>query len=236
MPQSSPLINKNITKEKTHKYSYTSMVSHRGTPVSFAMVEDGRIFYSVLDMSNTEQNANQVGDNDNDRNNDKNYWSKVNFEGVGASRLQFPIEIMQVGYGVVPNFLIDKYDSSNNKIIHKYNLEGKPLDQDGKELSEPAIKDKTDPFYSSTARLGANVPFQVLSDGKYIYVFRQSIAASDSNNENNENPAIVNNTRKPQNPKTPKPQNPFSEWKNWRFRIIAIFRNTSFYAFQKMVF
>ena len=170
------------------------MVSHRGTPVSFAMVEDGRIFYSVLDMSNTEQNANQVGDNDNDRNNDKNYWSKVNFEGVGASRLQFPIEIMQVGYGVVPNFLIDKYDSSNNKIIHKYNLEGKPLDQDGKELSEPAIKDKTDPFYSSTARLGANVPFQVLSDGKYIYVFRQSIAASDSNNENNENPAIVNNT------------------------------------------
>ncbi|NEN88021.1 MAG: LamG domain-containing protein [Okeania sp. SIO3H1] len=190
MVQSSPLINKNITKEQTHQYLFTSMVSHRGTPVSFAMRQDGRIFYSVLDMSNTEQNANQSDDN-NDQNNDKNYWSKVNFEDVGASRLHFPSEIMQVGYGVVPNFVIDKYDKTNKKIIHSYNTEGKPLDENGKELSVQAIKDKTDTFYSSTARLGAKAPFQVLSDGKYIYLFRQSIPGNDPNNEN---PAIVNNT------------------------------------------
>ena len=164
MSLSSPLINKNITKEKTHKYFFTSMVSHRGTPVSFAMREDGRIFYSVLDLSNTQQNANQVGDID--RNNDKNYWSKVNVGGVGASWLHFPMEIMQVGYGVVPNFLIDKYDSSNKKIINSYNNDRKPLDANDSELTEQAIKDSTDLFHSSTARLGAKAPFQVLSDGK----------------------------------------------------------------------
>ncbi|MEO1352281.1 MAG: LamG-like jellyroll fold domain-containing protein [Cyanobacteria bacterium J06635_15] len=170
MPQSSPLINKNIAQEPTHNYLFTSMVSHRGTPVSFAMRADGRIFYSVLDMSNTEQDTAVSDDHD------KNYWSKVNFDGADASQLRFPMEIMQVGYAVAPNFVIDKYDSNNKKIIHSYNTEEKPL---------------ADPFHSSTARLGAKAPFQVLSDGKYIYVFRQSIAANDANNGI---PAIVNNT------------------------------------------
>jgi hypothetical protein len=188
MPLTSSLINKNITQESTHQYLFTSMVSHRGTPISFAMEEDGRIFYSVLNLSNIEQNANEAGDND--RNNDKNYWSKVKFEGTDASLLNFPQEIMQVGYGVVPNFLIDKYDSHNKKIIQSYK-DGKPLDVNNRELSLKAIKNKTDRFYSSTARLGAKAPFQVLSDGKYIYMFRQSIAGNDSNNVI---PAIVNNT------------------------------------------
>ena len=39
-----------------------------------------------------------------------------------------------------------------------------------------------DSFYSTTARLGAIAPFQALSDGKYIYIFRQSVAAEDDNN------------------------------------------------------
>jgi hypothetical protein len=179
MPLSSPLINKNIIKQETHKYLYTSMVSHLGTPVSFAMRDDGHIFYSVLDMSNTEQGNNAIGDVD--KNNDKTYWSQVTLQGAGASRLQFPLEIIQVGYGIVPNFEIDKYDSSNNKVIHGYS-KGKPVDKNGIELSIKEIENKIDFFYSSTARLGATVPFQALSDGKYIYVFRQSIAANHANN------------------------------------------------------
>jgi hypothetical protein len=189
MTQSSSLINKNITSEQTHEYLFTSIVSHRGTPVSFAMDRDGRIFYSVLDLSSTEQKADQ-GSGD-DLNNDKNYWSKVNFDGVTASQLAFPTEIMQVGYSVVPNYGIDKYDGKNQKIINTYSNEGKPLDANGRELSVEAIKDKTDRFYSSTARLGAKQPFQTLSDSKYVYVFRQSIAKDDPNNAT---PAIVNNT------------------------------------------
>ncbi|MCA1745056.1 MAG: LamG domain-containing protein [Bacteroidales bacterium] len=189
MSELSPLINKNSTRQETHKYIHTSMVSHLGMPVSFAMRYDGRIFYSVLDMSATEQNSSTPGGLD--QNNDKNYWSQVTFEGAGASRLHFPSEIVQTGYGVVPNFQIDKYDSNNRKIIRSYDSEGKPLDAEGKPLSDQAIKDKTDTFFSSTARLGAPVPFQVLSDGKYVYVFRQSIAAD---NPYNESPDIVNNT------------------------------------------
>ncbi len=189
MTQISPLINKNITRQETHKYLYTNMVSHRGTPVSFAMREDGKIFYSVLDMSNTEQSPGDIGAND--KNNDKNFWSKVTFEGAGASLLNFPGEIMQVGYGLVPNFQIDKYDSNNKKVIQSYDDKGKPLDANDHELSDKAIIDKTDRFHSSTARLGAQAPFQVLSDGKYIYLFRQSIADNDANNES---PAIVNKT------------------------------------------
>nr|WP_237544851.1 MULTISPECIES: hypothetical protein [unclassified Streptomyces] len=39
---------------------------------------------------------------------------------------------------------------------------------------------ETDPFLSTTARLTAAVPIQVVSDGRYILVFRQSIAAGDA--------------------------------------------------------
>jgi hypothetical protein len=193
MPKSSALIIKNIKQQDAPKYLFTSMVSHRGTPVSFAMTTDGDILYSVLDMSNTEQNTSQDG-------NDKDYWSKVNHSGgqERANRLVFPMEIIQVGYGVVPNFPIDRYDSSNNKIIHSYDSDGKPLGKNKEELYEKDIDKKTDPFNSSTARLGAKAPFQVLSDAKYIYLFRQSIAGNDPNNEktdsSREDSGIVNNT------------------------------------------
>jgi len=196
MSKSSSLINKNVVKERVHKYLFTSMVSHRGTPISFAMREDGRIFYSVLDMSGISQSSDQAKNED--RNNDKHYWSKTNFKSQSASQLSFPSEIMQIGYAVVPNFTINKYDKNNERIVS--NTAEK---SNGRELSKRAIEDKTDLFYSSTARLGAKEPFQTLSDGKYIYVFRQSIAKDDPNNEtieisgsnlHNEAPVLVDST------------------------------------------
>lgn len=180
---SQSIISKNRIQEKTYNYLHTSLVSHRGTPISFAMRDDGRIFYSVLDMSNTKHNADKSD-------NDKEYWSRIELQG-DAGMLHFPQEISQVGYSLVPSFQIDKYDDRNRKIITSYNNEGKPLGADGKDLSVQEIKNQTDSFHSSTARLGAKAPFQTLSDGKYVYVFRQSIAENDTNNEK---PAIVNNT------------------------------------------
>ncbi|MBW4526735.1 MAG: LamG domain-containing protein [Phormidium tanganyikae FI6-MK23] len=58
---------------------------------------------------------------------------------------------------------------------------------------------ETDAFLSSTARLTANAPFQVLSDEKHVYVFRQSIANSDLRrvtvkNAQQQDVAIVHNT------------------------------------------
>lgn len=188
MAQSSALINKNRARQETHNFLYTSMVSHRGIPVSFAMREDGKIFYSVLDMSNTAQKTDD---------NDKNFWSDVRFDVDGVSSLNFPNEITRVGYAVAPNYRIPFYDSSNQKVIHRV-LDGKFYDAQGKELSLQAIKDQTDSFYSSTARLGAKAPFQVLSDTKYIYVFRQSIDKDDPCNERTDptdtKSTIVNNT------------------------------------------
>ncbi len=192
MAQSSPLINKNITSQDTHKYIHTSMVSHRGIPVSFAMRNDGKIFYSVLDMSNRQQNAKATADED--KNNDKNYWSNVNFKEPGTSQVPFPNEIVQIGYGVVPNFKIDKYDEKNNKIIHSKDEDGKSFDENKKELSDEAIAQKTDLYFSSTARLGAKAPFQAFSDGKYIYIFRQSLAGDDPLNVFSGKDPIVNNT------------------------------------------
>ena len=132
MLQTSPLINKNNIKEKAHDYVHTSMVSHRGTPVSFAMREDdGKIFYSVLDLSSVKQQVNQISGDD--ANNDKFYWSNVNFDDDSMSCIHFPTELMQVGYAVVPNFTIHKYDKDNKKIIHSRDEDGKPLDKENHE-------------------------------------------------------------------------------------------------------
>ncbi len=187
MSSSSPLINKNIVKQEAHIYLFTSMVSHRGTPVSFAMRDDGQIYYSVLDTSNSRQKGNSSAG---DANNDKIYWSQIGLDGKDASKLQFPTEIVQVGYGIVPNVSIEKFDGNNNKVI-KSILNGTPLDKDGKTLSVKEIENRTDYFFSSTARLAAKAPFQALSDGKHIYIFRQSI---DKKHPNNVDPAIVDNT------------------------------------------
>ncbi|NKB53989.1 MAG: hypothetical protein GKR94_18370 [Gammaproteobacteria bacterium] len=187
-----------LKEEASATYKYTAMVSHLGKPVSFAMRDDGRIFYSVLDVSGSAQNtpSNEAIDGDND----KYHWSRVNpnSNSATASMLHFPAEISQVGYAVAPNRKIDQYDSQNQRIIDRYDSQGKPLDKAGEELTKAQIANQVDRFYSSTARLGAVAPFQALSDGKYIYLFRQSIAKGHANNiqadSGNPDSAIVNNT------------------------------------------
>jgi hypothetical protein len=184
MTKLSSLISKNCVQQKTHNYIHTSLVSHRGTPISFAMRDDGKIFYSVLDLSNSKDQPNSAAGED--RHNDKFYWSSVDFNDERISRLQFPMELMQVGYAIVPNYQMSKYDENNEKIIQGFSEDDKPLDKANNELSEKAIEERTDSFFSSTAKLGAKEPFQALSDGKYIYLFRQAISGSDQHNEGKE--------------------------------------------------
>lgn len=82
------------------------------------------------------------------------YWPQ------NPSPLQFPFEIEQVGYellGAVP-FPQVKMGSRNE--------------------SELALRpQELDRFLSSSARMTADVPFQVYSDNKHIFVFRQSISS-----------------------------------------------------------
>jgi hypothetical protein len=139
------------------------------------MDNTGKIIYSVLDLSNNQ--ATQTAGKAEDQENDKHFWSNVDFNNSAISTLQFPKEIAQVGYGVVPHRLVGNYSDISTVI------------NDSDTVTIP------DSFYSTTARLGAIAPFQALSDGKYIYIFRQSVAAEDANNiKTKDNDPIVNST------------------------------------------
>ncbi|MBD2252704.1 LamG-like jellyroll fold domain-containing protein [Nostoc parmelioides] len=92
--------------------------------------------------------------------------------------LTFPNEIAEVGFGIIPN-----------KVLPSVKTNG-----------EPAVnRSEVDVFRSSTARLTADAPFQALSDGQYVYLFRQSVDEKDANNitikgADSKDIPIVNNT------------------------------------------
>ena len=135
----SSFISKNLRQSQMTHYVHTAMISHRGTPISFAMCDNGKILYSVLNLSSAKQNSsNQQADGE-DQENDKLYWSNVihTDDNLGQSTLRFPKEMTQVGYGVVPNRLIGNYQKKGNNIVASTN------------------KNEVDVFYSTTARLGA---------------------------------------------------------------------------------
>lgn len=84
---------------------------------------------------------------------DVNYWSEE------PSVLRFPSEIEEVGFATA--------GATRMPVVKKGGRE---------ETSEDLSAEEMDPFLSTTARLtlGA-VPFQALSDGKHIFLFRQAI-------------------------------------------------------------
>ncbi|MDY7008272.1 MAG: hypothetical protein SWX82_31190 [Cyanobacteriota bacterium] len=135
-------------EDKTYKYP--TLVRHKGTVIAFAMDNERHIHYTVLDLSDSDENKGPI---------DVEYWSK------NPSKLHFSNEIAQVGYGLV--------GATRMPTVKKGTLtEDKP---------ENLNLDEIDDFLSTTARLTADAPFQVLSDDQYIYVFRQSIADNDPN-------------------------------------------------------
>jgi hypothetical protein len=81
--------------------------------------------------------------------------------------LIFPNEITQVGFAILAN-----------KVLPTVRSNGQPA----RNFSE------IDLFRSTTARLTADGPFQALSDGQYIYLFRQSINGNHPDNVTVTNP------------------------------------------------
>ena len=76
--------------------------------------------------------------------------------------LQFPDEIAEVGAGVA--------DQTTMPVVKK----------GSRVPATPEVhvdEDERDAFLSSTARLSELAPFQVLSDGRFVYLFRQAIAS-----------------------------------------------------------
>ncbi|MEM9161587.1 MAG: LamG-like jellyroll fold domain-containing protein [Cyanobacteria bacterium P01_F01_bin.4] len=89
---------------------------------------------------------------------DVNYWMS------NPQQLQFPNEMEQVGFGVITPAQMPTVKTGTRQ------------EADPTKITQTEI----DPFLSTTARLTADAPFQVFSDNQHIYVFRQSVASSDS--------------------------------------------------------
>ena len=118
------------------------------------------------------------------------YYSVLNLEGSDRGPLDvnywldnpvplpFSNEIVQVGYSLI--------DPVQMPIVKKGTRQEAPA----KSLRPEEI----DSFLSSTARLTADAQFHALSDGKYIYIFRQSIEQSHEDMVFDNSVPLVNET------------------------------------------
>ncbi|MEV7939576.1 LamG-like jellyroll fold domain-containing protein [Kitasatospora sp. NPDC088264] len=128
-------------------YSSTTVVRHQGTTVAFAMDDQRRIVYSVLALGAYDPARGEA---------DAAYWTEDPLE------LSFPEELVRVGYAAL------------GTVTMPHVKKGGRVEAEHTQVLAPQ---ESDPFLSSTARLTAAVPFQVLSDGTYVVVLRQSVAA-----------------------------------------------------------
>ncbi|KAF8307722.1 hypothetical protein DL93DRAFT_2159383 [Clavulina sp. PMI_390] len=157
------------------RFVASRVVTHSGTVVAFAlrMCPEPRFFYTVLNLNRSSTpdassgagaaqklNKGQQEAEEKDPH-DVHEWSDSPLE------VPFPFEARVVGAEVAPPFVIPPRDLSGGL------LKARPL---------KGMRSNLDAFASSTAILTApNVEeFQVVSDGKYIYLFRQSRTGADA--------------------------------------------------------
>jgi hypothetical protein len=141
-------ITENFTKTYTDKsYQYTTTVRHQGSVIAFTMDDRRHIYYSILALDQPDDSsANAL---------DVNAWME------SPQPLRFPREIAQVGFSVANLTVMPTVKQGSTQPIS----------------DNTQIKlEETDRVLSSTARLSANAPFQVVSDGKNVFVIRQAIA------------------------------------------------------------
>lgn len=136
-------------------YQYTTMVRHKGVVVAFAMDANRHIWYTVLDLGGSSQ---ELGSTEQTKSVlDVDAWQQ------SPTELVFPNEIAEVGYGVGGQTTLPVF----KKDAIQPEAEGTPL--------PPGRPNEYDYFKSTTARFSELAPFQVLSDGRYVYIFRQAI-------------------------------------------------------------
>ncbi|GAA2716345.1 LamG domain-containing protein [Micromonospora olivasterospora] len=140
------MANKNLVRVYSDRnYVYTTMVRHQGTTVAFAMDGSRRIYYSVLNLDLGSRERGEI---------DSSYWDD------NPPLLTFPSEVTEVGFGV-----------GETVGVPAVRLGGRAEVDGGLQLQAEDL----DPFLSTTARLGGQAPFQVVSDGRYLMLFRQSV-------------------------------------------------------------
>ncbi|PSR19015.1 hypothetical protein C8255_04520 [filamentous cyanobacterium CCP3] len=102
------------------------------------------------------------------------YYSVLNLNGQDNSidvngwadqplELEFPKEIAEVGFGIADQLLLPTVKKGSRDPVGP---------------GVVVADNEEDKFLSRTARLTADAPFQAMSDGRFVYVFRQAIAAN----------------------------------------------------------
>ena len=140
------------------QYLSTRILNHGGTTIAFALgKKDDRLFfdYSILNASDADSVEKDTSVESTEKL-DSECW----FEN--PKQLLFPSEIRSVGEEADPVYKI------------------RAVDHTGRHIGSDEV-DKLDVWSSTTLSLmdPAVSTFEVLSDGKYVYLFRQSRANSD---------------------------------------------------------
>ncbi|KAI8290115.1 hypothetical protein K4K60_006862 [Colletotrichum sp. SAR11_57] len=150
------------TAQLNGRYVCTRLVTHNGVTIAIALgkTQSNSFFfdYSILDLQDgatTSNGQSTTAAADTDKL-DSQCWSS------NAKRLQFSSEVRAVGEEAIPVYQIPAVDRSYRKVIRSQSQ-----------------KQKLDQWLSSSLCLMNQkvFDFQVLSDGRYIYVFRQSASA-----------------------------------------------------------
>ncbi|KAI8168496.1 hypothetical protein KHU50_006169 [Colletotrichum sp. SAR 10_65] len=150
------------TAQLDGRYVCTRLVTHNGVTIAIALgkTQSNSFFfdYSILDLQDgatTSKSQSTTAAADTDKL-DSQWWSS------NAKRLQFSSEVRVVGEEAIPDYQIPAVDRSYRKVIRSQSQ-----------------KQKLDQWLSSSLCLMNQkvFDFQVLSDGRYIYVFRQSASA-----------------------------------------------------------
>jgi PKD repeat protein len=143
MLEKNPVLESFIKRYTDKAYKYPVLVRHQGTVIAFAMDNQRKIYYSVLNLNAQKDNSLDV-----------NFWSEQ------PQELEFPKEIAEVGFGVADQRLLPTVKKGSRDPVAPGTI---------------LAANEEDTFLSRTARLTADAPFQVMSDGRCIYVFRQAI-------------------------------------------------------------
>ncbi|WP_424216213.1 LamG-like jellyroll fold domain-containing protein (plasmid) [Streptomyces sp. BI20] len=155
MPSERPAGNRLKTYgERT--YTHTTLVRHQGTLISFALDDERRLYYSVLDLDGKTTAPAHDDDGIGHADLDVRHWAD------DPRPLPFPGEITRAGAAAI-----------GAETMPRVRLGGRVELAPGEVVPDAEI----DPHRSGTGRLTANAPFQVVSDGRHVFVFRQAVPA-----------------------------------------------------------
>ncbi|HSG42201.1 MAG TPA: LamG domain-containing protein, partial [Anaerolineales bacterium] len=144
-------------------YKHPATIRHKGTVLAFVMDDERRIWYSVLALDEAlKKSEENQGTNESKPtlDLDKDHWTD-------PAELFFPTEISKVGFGVA--------DQTRLPVFAKDVPTPQPVGTILPSRASEIRPFEPDYFHSTTARFTADTAFQVLSDGKYVYLFRQAI-------------------------------------------------------------